>query len=964
MSAADKPMFRRSESGPGRKIARLIWWMLIYATILFHIHPELILSQAWPTGGDTATHFQAAMYFKEHLLANWRIVGWNPGNYAGFPQFQLYFPLPFLLMRLLTVGASLAVAFKIVTVLGALLLPPSAYFFMRRLGYRYPAPDLAAIFSLGFLFMEANSAWGGNLLSSLAGEFSYSLALALALIYLGRMYADIDESKHVVLNAVLLAATGLCHGYPLLFCIAGTAFFLVTTENWLERFAYVLSVNLLAFCFMGFWIVPLLVFSKYATVFNFVWIIHDIWEVVPVILWPFCVLALISAVSGVLAVADRELQRRTWFLLFLILAAVVLYLVAFKIGVVDVRFLPFAQIFVVLLAAGVAGRIIGVFKIQALIILLLASGAAFWSFHHQSNIQKWSAWNYSGWENKPLYASFNAVNEHLRGDFSRPRVVYEHNSVLAGAGTVRAFECLPLFSGRATLEGAYIQACLSSPAVFYLQSEISEEISAPLNQINYSRFDLEKALPHLRLFNVGHYITASQEAMQRAMVTDGYKLEAQYGPLAVFRITAHPGRYVEQPLYRPIIKVTDNPKSDSFQWFRQGDPDVPLVLVESESDVEAPQFAAAYGKQDLAKILKDPERLKLPGPGDLSEKVTAEEIIIDGVSPGIPLLIKVSYHPNWHVDGAARIWRAAPSFMLVFPETNQVRLYYAWTWPDYLGLALTILGILYAAWLFWTWREVTPFMAWFMARMEPLARWARPKRPLLLGLALTAISGGIIYLAVFVSYQDPGVYFNRGRACFDQGDIEKARAIFTEAAERFPYSPVIGQTLHHLALTYYNQGDYQQARDTWIKLVKNYPESRVLPHAWYHIGLSYLKQDMSDQAANAFYNVVSQCRDSVLADEATRRLVELEDRSWDERFDRAVKLLRQKKYGQASALMTSLRDQAPRRVLEAKAAYYLAMFHMQAGERLRGRAALWDLARDYPDTTYAEKAEELLKEAP
>jgi uncharacterized membrane protein len=225
MSAADKPMFRRSESGPGRKIARLIWWMLIYATILFHIHPELILSQAWPTGGDTATHFQAAMYFKEHLLANWRIVGWNPGNYAGFPQFQLYFPLPFLLMRLLTVGASLAVAFKIVTVLGALLLPPSAYFFMRRLGYRYPAPDLAAIFSLGFLFMEANSAWGGNLLSSLAGEFSYSLALALALIYLGRMYADIDESKHVVLNAVLLAATGLCHGYPLLFCIAGTAFF-------------------------------------------------------------------------------------------------------------------------------------------------------------------------------------------------------------------------------------------------------------------------------------------------------------------------------------------------------------------------------------------------------------------------------------------------------------------------------------------------------------------------------------------------------------------------------------------------------------------------------------------------------------------------------------------------------------------------------------------------------------------
>jgi outer membrane assembly lipoprotein YfiO len=386
--------------------------------------------------------------------------------------------------------------------------------------------------------------------------------------------------------------------------------------------------------------------------------------------------------------------------------------------------------------------------------------------------------------------------------------------------------------------------------------------------------------------------------------------------------------------------------------------------VKSENDVETSRFAAVYGKGDLETILQTPELQKLTQPNELTVQLTDEEITIDGAEPGVPLLIKVSYHPNWHADGASKIWRVAPSFMLVFPESSHVRLYYAWTWPDYLGLVLTIGGFLYGIWIFWTWREITPFMAWFMARMEPLARWARPRRRLLLGMALTALCGGIVYLIVFVSYQDPGVYFNRGRACFDRGEIEKARTLFTEATERFPYSPVIGQTLHHLALTYYNQGEYEQARTIWTRLAKDYPESRVLPHAWYHMGLSYIKQDMPDRAMDAFYQVVSRFRDSMLADEAARRLVELEDRLWDEKFHRALKLVKQKQHDKAAALMALLRDQAPRRILEVKAAFHLALMHIQAGERLRGRAALWDLARDYSDTPYAEKAEELLKEAP
>jgi len=168
------------------KILNAAILIVIFLFLLSYFKPSLILLDTTTSGGDTGSHNYLLWYLKYGLLPKGRLSGWSPGWYAGFPMFQFYFVLPFLLMVLLSYLAPLWVSFKIVTVLGTFLMPVAAFVAMKLMKFNFPAPILAALFTLPFLFMEANSMWGGNIPSTLAGEFSYSISFAFAIIFLGQ----------------------------------------------------------------------------------------------------------------------------------------------------------------------------------------------------------------------------------------------------------------------------------------------------------------------------------------------------------------------------------------------------------------------------------------------------------------------------------------------------------------------------------------------------------------------------------------------------------------------------------------------------------------------------------------------------------------------------------------------------------------------------------------------------------
>jgi hypothetical protein len=60
------------------------------------------------------------------------------------------------------------------------------------------------------------------------------------------------------------------------------------------------------------------------------------------------------------------------------------------------------------------------------------------------------------------------------------------------------------------------------------------------------------------------------------------------------------------------------------------------------------------------------------------------------------VVVRTSYFPNWKATNADGPYRVAPNLMVVVPTGNHVTLRYGRTGVDWLGIGLTLLGIVLA----------------------------------------------------------------------------------------------------------------------------------------------------------------------------------------------------------------------------------------------------------------------------
>ncbi len=308
---------RRSDS----RLRSVVDVVVVAACSLFvfwQLHPDLLLAETTPAGGDMGAHVWAFGYLRDVLLSDFRVAGWTPDWYAGFPVFQFYMVVPFLAMVVLNTGfagagslvgaaASLAISargggaprvsavaggltlvvllgaglwygfdtgvsfvalvaavlagavvvrvgthrrarvlgaaaivvalfsialpygpsFKLVTVAGVVAMPVSSFVFGRLARLPHPTPALLSVATLAFLFDKNFTIYGGNVASTMAGEFAFSISLALAIAYLGVLVHGLRTGTHRATAAVLLALVGLCHLIPAFFALAATAVFLL-----------------------------------------------------------------------------------------------------------------------------------------------------------------------------------------------------------------------------------------------------------------------------------------------------------------------------------------------------------------------------------------------------------------------------------------------------------------------------------------------------------------------------------------------------------------------------------------------------------------------------------------------------------------------------------------------------------------------------------------------------------------
>ncbi|HEU0106631.1 MAG TPA: 6-pyruvoyl-tetrahydropterin synthase-related protein, partial [Vicinamibacteria bacterium] len=188
--------------------------LAVWALLLSYFRPSLLLLDTMTAGGDTPSFHHPIEHLKNVLLPAGNPQGWDPGNFGGYPPYRSYFLPPSLIVVALSWVIPFNVAFKLVTVLGIFLLPLATVVCLRAMDYPFPIPAIGSAASLLLLFNQGNSMWGGNIPSTLAGEFSFSIAFALAVLFVGLLYRGIRRGRHRAGLAVLLALVGLCHPVP------------------------------------------------------------------------------------------------------------------------------------------------------------------------------------------------------------------------------------------------------------------------------------------------------------------------------------------------------------------------------------------------------------------------------------------------------------------------------------------------------------------------------------------------------------------------------------------------------------------------------------------------------------------------------------------------------------------------------------------------------------------------------
>ncbi len=148
-----------------------------------------------------------------------------------------------------------------------------------------------------------------------------------------------------------------------------------------------------------------------------------------------------------------------------------------------------------------------------------------------------------------------------------PRVAVEYSPLHEKAGSIRMYETLPFFTGRSTLEGVYNQASLQTHFVYYLASELGATSPNPFKSRQYSTFDTDNALRHLRLYDVSEVVALSDKLVGALNERDDVEREAQIPPYSVFHLKGVSGHYVEPLAYVPVRAAFRGWRDRSYRWF-------------------------------------------------------------------------------------------------------------------------------------------------------------------------------------------------------------------------------------------------------------------------------------------------------------------------------------------------------------------------------------------------------------
>ena len=339
---------QKSWFGYGRNWLSLFVVAVCTGYVLFLVRIDLVFLNTTPTGGDMGAHVWGPAFLRDYLLPNGQLTGWTKDWYQGFPAYTFYMIVPSLAIVLLDVGifapnvwwgalglvvlagigvgiswwatrhfakwarwcvyvASVvvwlacldlpyAIAFKLVAVSGLIAFPGAILFLGRSLGLRQPGPELMCFASIFFL----SDRWlfhiyGGNIASTMAGEFAFSISFTLSIIALGLVARGVATGKYRGLAAATLGLAAMCHVIPAFFVAIGAIVLVVLRPTW-RSIKWTMLVGPTSVLLAMWWYLPFYGHSDYLNDMGWekIGVVRDSatcagelsWDILKLYLWP------------------------------------------------------------------------------------------------------------------------------------------------------------------------------------------------------------------------------------------------------------------------------------------------------------------------------------------------------------------------------------------------------------------------------------------------------------------------------------------------------------------------------------------------------------------------------------------------------------------------------------------------------------------------------------------------------
>jgi hypothetical protein len=227
--------------------------------------------------------------------------------------------------------------------------------------------------------------------------------------------------------------------------------------------------------------------------------------------------------------------------------------------------------------------------------------------------------------------------------------------------------------------------------------------------LRYDDNDDSKGVPYLQTLGVRYLMVFTEKAKAEADKRPELTELASVGPWNIYQV-ADSDLVVPLAVQPVVVNHRDGDQRErhlelGMSWFQHenewtarpaddGPADWQRIDVEvdpTRSDGLAP--GASGRKIDIVQPAEPIQPKALPPVkvsnvqlGDQDLRFTVDQI-------GVPVLVKISYFPNWKVSGAEGPYRIAPNFMVVVPTSTDVHLTYERSTLDYLAYLLTLIGI-------------------------------------------------------------------------------------------------------------------------------------------------------------------------------------------------------------------------------------------------------------------------------